>query len=121
MSYLKNFEYVSAIDEYGGISGASEFLNIAQPALSRYLKKLEGELGVELFDRSKLPLAPTEAGKRYINAGKKIISIERQLEKELSEIKDEKNSLIKVGVSPSRAPYIIPAIIEAYREKNPCA
>ena len=103
------------------LSGAAELLNVAQPALSRYLKKLEEELGIELFDRGSLPLRPTEAGKRYIAAGKKIISHARHLEKELDEIKGSKNALIRVGISPSRSPYMMPAIIESYRAKNPTA
>lgn len=119
MSYLKDFKYVIAIAKHGGISGAADFLNIAQSALSRYLKKIEDELGVELFDRSSLPLRPTDAGKRYIATGKKIIALQAQLEKELEEIKNGKNSFIRIGISPSRSPYIMPAIIKAYREKNP--
>ena len=119
MSQFKKFEYVITIAEQGGISQAAEKLMISQPTLSKYLKKLESEIGLELFDRSALPLKLTEAGECYIAAGKRFIDLERQLDKRLSEIKSNKNSCVRVGISPSRAPYMVPAIIESYKEKCP--
>ena len=49
MSQFKKFEYVTVISEAGGISQAAEKLDISQPTLSKYIKKLEVELGIELF------------------------------------------------------------------------
>ena len=66
MSQLKSYEYVIAIVEQGGISQAAEALHIAQPALSRYLKKLEADLETDLFDRSVIPIRLTEAGRLYV-------------------------------------------------------
>ena len=118
MSQFKKFEYVIAISEAGGISQAAEKLDISQPTLSKYVKKLEGELGIELFDRSALPIKLTEAGRCYVEAGKKLIDVERQLDKQLEEIKLGKSSTVRVGISPSRSPYIMPSIIEAYKGIN---
>lgn len=119
MSQLKKFEYVIAISEAGGISQAAERLEISQPTLSKYIKKLEVEIGIELFDRSALPIRLTEAGERYVEAGKRLIDTERQLDKQLEELKLGRSSVIRVGISPSRSPYLIPSIIEEYRKKNP--
>ena len=118
MSQFKKFEYVIAISEAGGISQAAEKLDISQPTLSKYVKKLEGELGIELFDRSALPIKLTEAGRCYVEAGKKLIDVERQLDKQLEEIKLGKSSTVRVGISPSRSPYIMPSIIETYKGIN---
>ena len=119
MSQFKKFEYVRVISEAGGISQAAEILDISQPTLSKYLKKLEGELGIELFDRSALPIRLTKAGECYVEAAKRLMDVERQLDKQLEEIKLGKSSVVRVGISPSRSPYMMPSIIEAYREKNP--
>ena len=73
MSYLKKYEYVIAVASYGGISGAAEKLGISQPTFSKYLKKIEGELGVELFDRSSLPIKLTRAGEYFVEAGKRFM------------------------------------------------
>lgn len=121
MSYLKQYEYVIAIARRGGISQAADFLHVAQPTLSKYVKKLEEELGVELFDRSTIPLRLTEAGERFVAAGNRLIDMEHQLQKELQEIKMNKNTLVRIGISPSRSPYLMPAIVEAYRKENPQA
>lgn len=119
MSDLKKYEYVIAVEESGGISQAAETLNIAQPTLSKYLKKLENELGIELFDRSTIPIRTTEAGSRYIETGRKMIDLDRQLQKQLCELKVSRNTVIRVGISPSRSPYLMPAVVEAFKQKNP--
>ncbi len=119
MTDLKSYEYVIAIFECGGISSASKKLGIAQPTLSRYIKRLEGELGAELFDRRELPLRLTALGKSYVEAGKKLIYIEGQLEKKILEIKKIKNTVVRVGISPSRSPYLMPKIAEVFVKENP--
>lgn len=119
MSDLKKYEYVIAVEACGGISQAAEMLNIAQPTLSKYLKKLENELGIELFDRSTIPIRTTEAGRRYIETGRKMIDLDRQLQKQLCELKLNRNTVIRVGISPSRSPYLMPTIVEAFKQINP--
>ena len=121
MSHLKSYEYVIAIAQKGGISQAADALSLAQPTLSKYIKKLEEELGVELFDRSTIPLRLTEAGACYVEAGRRLIDMEHQLQKQLQEIKLSKSTRIRVGISPSRSPYLMPFIIDAYRKVNPDA
>jgi DNA-binding transcriptional LysR family regulator len=114
----KSYEYVIAIEQCGGISQAADFLNIAQPTLSRYLKKLETELGIELFDRSTIPIRATKAGKQYIETGMVILNLEHQLKKQINEIKIDKNTVIRVGISPTRAPYIMPLIVGNYQKQH---
>ena len=121
MSYLKKYEYAIAVLEHGGISQAAEHLGISQPTFSKYLKKIESELGVELFDRSALPIKPTSAGECFIAAGKNFLDMERQLQKQLSEIQSQKSAVVRVGISPSRAPYMMPDIIALYQKGNPTA
>ena len=119
MSYLKKYEYVIAVSDCGGISQAAERLNISQPTFSKYLKKIETELGIELFDRSTLPIKLTKAGECYVEAGRRFIDMDRQLTKQLDEIKTNVNSVIRIGISPSRSPYMMPDIISLYKEKVP--
>ena len=118
MSYLKKYQYVIAVNTCGGISQAAEKLGISQPTFSKYLKKIESELGIELFDRSTLPIRLTCAGECFVNAGKKLLDVDRQLQKQLEEIKSQDSAVIKVGISPSRSPYTMPSVIELYRRKN---
>lgn len=116
---FKKYEYTECIIKNGGFSAAAEALGIAQPTLSKYVKKLENDIGAELFDRSKNPIELTAAGEVFLETGRQHIYIERQFQKRLSEIKENKNSVVRIGISPSRSIYMMPAIIEAYQKINP--
>ena len=119
MKSLRQFEIVIEIARQGSISKAAETLGISQSTLSKLLQKLENELQVVLFDRSVLPLKLTPAGKLYSEAGQSILNIQRQLNKDLDRIKDHSANHICIGISPSRAPYIMPDILLRYRERHP--
>lgn len=121
MSYLKKYEYVIALAESKSISQAAERLGISQPTFSKYLKKIEVELGVELFDRSTVPLRLTRAGENFVLAGKKFIDLDRQLSKQIEEYKSEEGAQIRVGISPSRSTYMMPDILRRYLELRPGA
>ena len=113
MDYSKQFKYILEIAKCQSISLAAEHLDLQQPYLSKYLKKVENELGAELFDRSSTPIKLTEAGKCYIETAHKIIDTGNQLQKQIFELKN-KSDCIKIGVGPSRAPYIMPTIISEF-------
>ena len=119
MSSLKKYEYVLAVSQHGGISQAAEVLGVAQPTLSKFLKKLESDLGAELFDRTTVPITLTPVGELFLESGRRMLYIEKQFQKQLQEIISNKNTVIRVGISPSRSPYMMPRIIEAYKAKHP--
>ena len=119
MSGLKSYEYVIAAAEKSSISEAAESLGIAQSALSRYILKLEKDLGVELFDRTTLPIALTEAGRYYVEAGRQILRVNGELEKRLEDVKAHRNLEIRVGTGPSRAPALMPLILEEFSSRHP--
>lgn len=119
MRNLRQFEVAIEIARWGSISKAADALHIAQPTLSKLLQKTEAQLGLELFDRTTIPIKLTPAGEKYIAAGRKIIDADHQLQKELDEIRNNKSSVVKIGISPSRAPYILPDIIEQFKSMYP--
>lgn len=119
MSYLKQYEYVITVAAKGGISNAAEALQIAQPTLSRYIKKLETDLGIELFDRSTIPIRLTKAGELYVEMGRHMLDLDRQLQKQLQEYLLNRRKEIRIGVSPSRAPYLMPSIIALFKKIHP--
>ncbi len=118
MNQLKQFKCVAEIAKYGSISKAAKALNIAQSTLSKYLSKLEDELGLTLFDRTTIPIKPTEAGERYLVAGKRIIETHQKLERDFDMLKQGPSKTLKIGLSPTRAHFILTGLIEKFYESN---
>lgn len=84
----EKMDYIKVIAETRSISNAAQRLGISQPALSAYLKKLESNLGVMLFDRSEIPLKLTEEGKAYIKFIDGVSVLRGEFEKEIKKIKN---------------------------------
>ena len=115
----KQLEYVIAVAKGGSFSQAAEELNISQPSLSQYIKKIEQQLGTELFDRSGWNVRLTDAGEAYIETGKKILELERQLQSRISDIQDYRSGTLIVGTSPYRSSVMMPETVRAFRENYP--
>ena len=100
MLYEK-WNYVLAIAEEQNLTRAAKRLFISQPALTLYLNRLEKELEVKLFDRSRTPILLTEAGKYYVEQMKKISAAEQSLRSEIRVIADPADipeEIVKVSV-----------------------
>lgn len=77
--------YILTLAETGNMTRAAQKLYISQPTLSQFLSKYEKELGFDLFERTKKAYVLTPAGEIYVKYAKKILALERLLEKELKE------------------------------------
>ena len=115
---LREFEFVIEINKHGSVSKAAKALKIAQPTLSKYLARLEENLGVLLFERGRFPLKPTEAGEKYITAGKRILETYRRLEKDFFRMKSGENKSLKIGISPTRAHFVLPKLVSEFYNRN---
>jgi len=110
-------EYVIALDATRQFTTAAEHCFVTQPTLSMQIQKLEEELGVIIFDRSKQPVVPTETGKEIIAQAKSIL-IQRDALQEL--VEDKKGILtgeLKLGIIPTLAPYLLPLFIQNFSTK----
>ncbi|NCU05236.1 MAG: LysR family transcriptional regulator [Chitinophagaceae bacterium] len=116
---LTQLEYLVAIDTYRHFATAASHCFVTQPTLSMQIQKLEEELGIKLFDRSKQPVIPTEAGVEIIEQARKILQ-ERNL---ISEIAQNKKGLLtgelRIGIIPTLAPYLLPMFAKSFNEKYP--
>lgn len=116
---MKQFKYVTVLAEKGSFSRAADELNVSQPSLSQYVKRIEQELGVILFDRSNGDVRLTDAGRVYINAGKTILDTERQMHNQFSDLSSYKTGTLTVGIAPTRCQYLMPEIVKRFAQKYP--
>ena len=94
-------------------------LNITQPSLSQYVKKIERQVGTELFDRTSGDVRLTDAGRVYIEAGRKILDLEHQMEMRLADIAEHKAGTLIVGTTPYRAAVMMPEIARLFQGLYP--
>ena len=78
---FQQLEYILAVDKYKNFVKASEACFVTQATLSMMIKKLEEELAVRIFDRSKKPVKTTEVGKKIIFQARKITSESKRFDK----------------------------------------
>lgn len=116
---LKQFQYVIILAEEGSFSKAAEKLHIAQPSLSQYIKKIETQIGFELFERSSSDVVVTEAGKIFINAARNILNQEKQLKSQLADLANHNIGQVVVGIAPTRCQYLMPEIVRRFQAIYP--
>lgn len=116
---LKNYEYFLMLVEEKSISKSAERLYISQPSLSKYLKKLEENLGQELFSRENYPLKLTKAGEIYLRYVEESAKREKKLREELSNLISENIGDVSMGITVWRSSVLLPLILPKFKEKYP--
>ena len=116
---ITQLEYIIAIDMHRHFADAAAHCHVTQPTLSMQVHKLEQELGIKLFDRSKQPVIPTEAGKEIIRQAKKVLSEVSLIEDIVQTRKDVLKGQLKVGIIPTLAPYLLPLFVQSFTRKYP--
>lgn len=109
--------YILTIAEKRNMTKAAQVLFVSQSSLSQYLSKLEQELGTPLFLRTKGELVPTAAGELYIKAAKQILSIKKQLYKDISSL--ENRGSITIGTTSQFGLGIMAKTIPMFRAEYP--
>ncbi|WP_447642634.1 MULTISPECIES: hydrogen peroxide-inducible genes activator [Chitinophagaceae] len=112
-------EYIVAVNTYRHFATAAENCFVTQPTLSMQIQKLEEELGIKIFDRSKQPVVPTEAGEDIIQQAKIILQQRNDLLDVIASKKGTVNGELRLGIIPTLAPYLIPLFIPTFSKRYP--
>lgn len=116
---LIQLEYIVALDTHRHFVLASEKCFVTQPTLSMQIQKLEDELGVKIFDRTKQPVIPTEIGASIIAQARVTLREAAVVKQLIAEQKDTMTGEIRIGIIPTLAPYLLPSLFKNIREKYP--
>ncbi|MFT4854907.1 MAG: LysR family hydrogen peroxide-inducible transcriptional activator [Algoriphagus sp.] len=116
---IQQLEYLIAVDKHRHFGNAAESCFVTQPTLSAQLSKLERDLGVILFDRSKMPVIPTEIGVQIIAQAKRVLSESKGIFELVAHLKGDISGVVKLGIIPTLAPYLLHLFIRNFVEKYP--
>ncbi|MFC5470648.1 LysR substrate-binding domain-containing protein [Cohnella suwonensis] len=115
----QHLKYVLTLAEEKNFSKAAQKLFITQPSLSQFIKNLESQLNVQLFDRSTAPIRLTYAGEIYVDAAHKIQAVQTELDNQLTDLHNLNLGELRIGTTPFRASCLLPKSIGAFRQKHP--
>jgi LysR family hydrogen peroxide-inducible transcriptional activator len=116
---LTQLEYIVALDTHRHFVLSSEKCFVTQPTLSMQIQKLEEELGVKIFDRTKQPVIPTEIGASLIAQARVILREAAMIQQIIHDQKDTLAGELRIGIIPTLAPYLLPPLFKQMREKYP--
>ncbi len=116
---LRTMEQMVAISEFGHMTRAAQELGVSQPALSAALRKLEEEIGTELFHRTGHGVEPTEAGRVFIEHSKVTLRAADQTREAVRSLVGLETGSIKVGAGATATGYLLPRAIQLVRDEYP--
>jgi LysR family hydrogen peroxide-inducible transcriptional activator len=116
---LQQLEYIVAVDTYRRFQTAADKCFVTQATLSMMIKKLEEEINLIIFDRTKHPVVPTEAGKVIIAQAKIALREAKRIKELVNELKGEISGELKIGIIPTLAPYLLPLFLNDFLKKYP--
>ncbi len=111
--------YIEKILEEGSISQAAKRLYIAQPSLSQYIKRIESDLGVEIFERNTKPAKLTDAGEIYLQTEQKIHQLRQQRKSQIDDLLDLNIGHLSIGSSNYRSMYLLSYVLPVFKQRYP--
>jgi LysR family hydrogen peroxide-inducible transcriptional activator len=116
---LTQLEYIVAVDTCRHFAQASEKCFVTQPTLSMQIQKLEEDLGVKIFDRTKQPVIPTEIGATIIAQARVALREASMITQLIDDQKGSMSGELRIGIIPTLAPYLLPQLFRQMRMKYP--
>ena len=114
---LQQLEYALALWKTNSFVEAAKSVSVSQPALSVQIRKLEEELGLVLFDRSKKKSEATEKGNVFLERAQMLMNEARQLKDLALQLGENISGTLRIGVIPTLAPYLVPLFINELNTK----
>lgn len=118
---LRQLEYLVAVADTGTFIAAAQRMNVSQPALSSQIAEAEQRLGVTVFERSRSGATITPEGEALIEAARRVLDANRELMRLAAERDGDIVGELTIGVIPTIAPYLLPAIVREVRRRYPSA
>lgn len=116
---ITQLQYVLAVAEYKNFTLAAEKCFVTQPTLSMQIQKVEEELGIQIFDRTKKPIQMTEIGQKIVTQAKNIVNEANRIQDIVHQQKGFIGGEFRLGIIPTIMPTLLPMFLSNFIKKYP--
>jgi len=116
---ITQLKYVLAVAEHKNFTLAAEKCFVTQPTLSMQIQKIEEELGIQIFDRTKKPIQLTEIGQKIVNQSKNIVNEADRIQDIVDQQKGFIGGEFRLGIIPTIMPTLLPMFLNNFIKKYP--
>jgi LysR family hydrogen peroxide-inducible transcriptional activator len=116
---ITQLRYVLAVAEHQNFTKAAEKTFVTQPTLSMQIQKLEDELDILIFDRSKKPIELTTLGKKIVTQAKNIVNESERMQDVVDQEKGFVGGDFHLGIIPTIMPTLLPMFLKNFTNRYP--
>ena len=116
---ITQLKYVLAVAEHKNFTLAAEKCFVTQPTLSMQIQKVEEELQIQIFDRSKKPIQLTDIGHKIVNQAKNIVNEADRIQDIVEQQKGFIGGEFRIGIIPTIMPTLLPMFLNNFIKKYP--
>nr|WP_321223198.1 LysR substrate-binding domain-containing protein [uncultured Psychroserpens sp.] len=116
---ITQLKYVLAIAEHKNFTKAAEKCFVTQPTLSTQIQKLEDQLDIQIFDRSKKPIELTDVGRKIVQQAKNIVDESDRIQDIVDQQKGFIGGEFRIGIIPTVMPTLLPMFLKNFIKKYP--
>lgn len=116
---ITQLKYVLAVAEYKNFTLAAEKCFVTQPTLSMQIQKIEEELNIQIFDRTKKPIQLTDIGQKIVNQAKNIVVEADRIQDIVEQQKGFIGGEFRLGIIPTIMPTLLPMFLNNFIKKYP--
>ncbi|MAP80853.1 MAG: DNA-binding transcriptional regulator OxyR [Aequorivita sp.] len=116
---ITQLKYVLAVAEHQNFTKAAQKTFVTQPTLSMQIQKLEEELEIRIFDRTKKPIELTGVGKKIVEQAKNIVNESERMQDVVDQEKGFIGGTFKLGIIPTVMPTLLPLFLKTFSNRYP--
>lgn len=116
---ITQLKYVLAVAEHQNFTKAAQKTFVTQPTLSMQIQKLEEELDIIIFDRSKKPIELTSVGRKIVTQARNIVIESERMQDVVDQEKGFIGGEFKLGIIPTIMPTLLPMFLKNFTSKYP--
>jgi LysR family hydrogen peroxide-inducible transcriptional activator len=116
---ITQLKYVLAVAEYKNFTMAAEKCFVTQPTLSMQIQKIEEELSIQIFDRTKKPIQLTDIGLKIVNQAKNIVNEADRIHDIVEQQKGFIGGEFRLAIIPTIMPTLLPMFLNNFIKKYP--